>query len=139
MKRIYSIIQPEKLLHVIYSKNDLKLQSNSRIDLVDENQFIQVAALKLGNKTTFKPHEHIYKSGEEKVIAQESWVIIQGKVMFHYYDLNGTHLGNEILNAGDCSITLFGGHTYTILDNDTLVYEYKTGPYYGIEKDKIFY
>ena len=42
-----------------------------------------------------------------------------------------------ILNVGDCSITLEGGHTYTILENDTLIYEYKTGPYKGQENDKV--
>jgi len=42
------------------------------------------------------------------------------------------------LDVGDCSVTLGGGHTYLILEDDTLVYEYKTGPYKGIENDKIF-
>jgi hypothetical protein len=26
---------------------------------------------------------------------------------------------------------LYGGHTYQILEDDTIVYEYKTGPYEG--------
>ena len=29
-------------------------------------------------------------------------------------------------------------HTYEILEDNTLVYEYKTGPYLGIKKDKEF-
>ena len=31
-----------------------------------------------------------------------------------------------------------GGHTYEILVDDTVVYEYKTGPYMGQAKDKEF-
>ena len=31
-----------------------------------------------------------------------------------------------------------GGHTYEILESDTLVYEYKTGPYEGQKLDKEF-
>ena len=42
-----------------------------------------------------------------------------------------------MLETGDVSITLYGGHTYTILE-DALVYEFKTGPYTGQENDKIF-
>ena len=41
------------------------------------------------------------------------------------------------LNQGDISLTFEGGHTYTILE-DARVYEYKTGPYEGVELDKVF-
>ena len=54
------------------------------------------------------------------------------------YDTDGTHIGDEIIEKGDCSMTFEGGHTYTILEEDTVVYEYKTGPYTGIENDKVF-
>ena len=43
-----------------------------------------------------------------------------------------------ILEAGDASFTLYGGHTYEILDEGTIVYEYKTGPYEGQALDKTF-
>lgn len=43
-----------------------------------------------------------------------------------------------MLKPGDCSITLYGGHNYVSLEEHTLVYEYKTGPYLGQEKDKAF-
>ena len=35
-------------------------------------------------------------------------------------------------------MTLGGGHTYLILEDDTLVYEYKTDLYKGQKNDKIF-
>ena len=35
-------------------------------------------------------------------------------------------------------MTFEGGHTYTILEDETIVYEYKTGPYKGQENDKVF-
>ena len=80
----------------------------------------------------------LWKDGEERVIAQESWVIIRGSVKCSFYDTDGAILAEPILNVGDCSITLAGGHTYSILEDETLVYEYKTGPYKGSEKYKIF-
>jgi len=36
------------------------------------------------------------------------------------------------------SITLYGGHTYEIMEDDTLVLEFKSGPYYGQKLDKEF-
>ena len=88
---------------------------------------------------TFEPHKHITKDRHHpEQIAQESWVIIKGKVKCIFYDLDDTIISTPILEAGDASFTLYGGHTYEILEDDTIVYEYKTGPYEGIELDKVF-
>jgi hypothetical protein len=87
---------------------------------------------------TFKPHKHIWKEQKRNVIAQESWVVLQGSVKCIFYDLDNTILSTEFLYPGDASFTLEGGHNYEILEDNTLVYEYKTGPYEGQELDKIF-
>ena len=87
---------------------------------------------------TFKPHKHIWKNRTRDVIAQESWVVIQGKVKCTFFDIDDKIISEPILEQGDASFTLEGGHTYTILEDDTLVYEYKTGPYEGQELDKEF-
>tara|TARA_Y100000590_G_scaffold225827_1_gene255242 strand:+ start:872 stop:1303 length:432 start_codon:yes stop_codon:yes gene_type:complete len=139
MEKIFSILESNKLLHIIYRVNDFNdIQQTHRKDIVDSKEFIQLSALKMKEGQTFKPHQHIWKDGEKKVIAQESWVVIKGSVKCSFYDTDGTILKQPVLNAGDCSITLAGGHTYSILEDDTLVYEYKTGPYKGQENDKIF-
>ena len=139
MEKIFSILESNKLLHIIYRVNDFNdIQQTHREDIVDSKEFIQLSALKMKEGQTFKPHQHIWKDGEKKVIAQESWVVIKGSVKCSFYDTDGTILKQPVLNAGDCSITLAGGHTYSILEDDTLVYEYKTGPYKGQENDKIF-
>ena len=101
-------------------------------------EFLQLATLKMKKNTTFRPHKHIYKQGEEKVIAQESWVVIKGKVKVIMYDLDDSIISTPILYPGDCSMTFRGGHTYEILEEDTLVYEFKTGPYKGQTLDKVF-
>jgi hypothetical protein len=87
---------------------------------------------------TFRPHKHIFKNRTRDVIAQESWIVIQGKVKCIFYDLDDTILVEPILNPGDASFTLEGGHNYEILEDNTLVYEYKTGPYEGQALDKTF-
>ena len=135
MKKIYSKIEPEKLLHTIVKKDDLK---PGRTEVVSEEHFIQCALLNMEEGKTFKPHKHIWKPGEKQCIAQESWVVIKGSVKVIMYDLDDSIIEELILEAGDASFTLEGGHTYEILEDDTLVYEYKTGPYKGQENDKVF-
>lgn len=124
-----------KLLHIISRKKDIQ----DRREIISPNNFLQCSTMMLHEGKTFKPHKHIKKERSYKEqIAQESWIVIQGRVKCSLYDINDTLLAEPILEPGDASFTLEGGHTYTILENDTLVYEYKTGPYEGQELDKEF-
>lgn len=135
MKKIFSKSKPNQLLHLLIKKADIHERNN----IIPEENFLQLATISLKKNQTFKAHKHIWRSiSYNKVIAQESWVVVQGSVKVDYYDTDGDYIESCILNKGDCTVTLFGGHNYTALDDDTLVYEFKTGPYEGIEKDKEF-
>ena len=135
MKKIYSKVEPNKLLHIIVRKDDIV---KGRTEVVSEEHFIQCALLNMEKSKTFKPHKHIWKNRTRDVIAQESWVVIQGKVKCTFFDIDDNVISEPVLEVGDASFTLEGGHTYTILEDNTLVYEYKTGPYEGQENDKVF-
>tara|TARA_Y100000310_G_C20698691_1_gene827708 strand:+ start:3303 stop:3734 length:432 start_codon:yes stop_codon:yes gene_type:complete len=141
MKKIYSKQEPEKLLHIICRKEELGLSKKAeggRVDVAPEDQFLQVAAIQMNAGKTFKPHRHIWKEGEKQVIVQESWVVISGSVRATLYDLDDSILTEEQLTPGDLSITFEGGHNYMATQSDTFVYEFKIGPYKGIENDKTF-
>jgi hypothetical protein len=120
---------------MIVRKDDFK---QGREDIVEENQFIQCSILQMEKGKTFKPHKHIWKERTRNVIAQESWIVVQGSVKCIFYDIDDTLIAEPVLYPGDASFTLEGGHNYEILEDDTLVYEYKTGPYEGQLMDKIF-
>jgi len=130
--KIYSKIDKGRLLHAIVRASE----PSDRLDISPENEFLQVAKLTMNKGKTFAPHKHIYKNGEKTVIAQESWVVIRGEVKVFLYDLDNKIVHTDVLYAGDASITFYGGHNYEILKNNTLVYEYKTGPYKGQKMDK---
>ena len=133
MEHIYSKVEPDKLLHIINRLDEV----DGRSELVPADNFIQCASLRMDEGTTFRPHKHIKKDRRyREQIAQESWVVIRGSVQCIFYDLDDTVLAKPILKAGDASFTLGGGHNYLILEDDTVVYEYKTGPYEGQEFDK---
>ena len=135
MYKIYSKRDPSKLLHLVHRLDEIEERTN----VADDNQFLQLATLRMQRGKTFRPHRHVWKSPQyDMTIAQESWVVIQGSVEVSFYDTDGTLLEKQIINRGDCSMTFQGGHTYTILEDDTVVYEYKTGPYYGQDRDKVF-
>ena len=134
MEKIYSKVDG-RLLHVIHRMHEFQ----GRQDVIPENNFLQCATLKMEKGKTFLPHKHITKDRRySEQIAQESWVIIKGSVKCIFYDIHDNIIAEPILKEGDASFTLYGGHTYEILEDNTLVYEYKTGPYEGQKLDKVF-
>tara|TARA_R110002094_G_scaffold197935_1_gene170259 strand:+ start:1654 stop:2067 length:414 start_codon:yes stop_codon:yes gene_type:complete len=135
MELIYSKVEEGKLLHLIHRMCEI----DGRTELVPGDNFIQCASLKMANGTTFRPHKHIKKDRHyAEQIAQESWVVIRGSVRCIFYDLDDTIIARPVLRPGDASFTLGGGHNYEILESDTIVYEFKTGPYEGQALDKEF-
>ena len=134
MEKIYSKID-NRLLHIVNRLEDI----TGRNDIIPSNNFIQCATLKMEKGKTFDPHKHITKNRHyPEQIAQESWIVIKGSVKCILYDIDDKVIAEPILKAGDASFTLYGGHTYKILEDNTVVYEYKTGPYEGQELDKTF-
>lgn len=139
MEIIYSKVEKGRILHIIKRLSEIKEQNENRTDIVEKENFIQCSTLKLSKDHTFKPHKHIEKQRTyEKQIAQESWVVISGSVKCILYDVDDTIIAEPILYSGDASFTLGGGHNYLILEDNTIVYEYKTGPYEGQKLDKKF-
>lgn len=133
MRKIYSKVQPDVLCHIVNRKNEI----GARVDMCPENEYLQVAAFRLDDGKTFKAHKHIVNHRTSDM-TQESWIIIQGKVKAILYDLDDTVLEEIVLEQGDCSITFRGGHNYLCMEDNSLVYEYKIGPYTGQDNDKVF-
>jgi hypothetical protein len=133
VEKIFSKIEPKVLLHLIYRLSEV----DGRTNIAPEEEFLQVASIQLHRGQTFKAHKHIFVE-KKTTIAQESWLVIKGSVKCIFYDLDDTIIAEPILNPGDLSVTFRGGHNYYILEEETIVYEYKTGPYLGIEMDKKF-
>lgn len=135
MKKIYSKVKKNKLLHLVVSPKDFKKKIQ---EFVPSNNFIQCLGLKFNKNKKFDPHRHVWKSGKSKSITQESWCVIKGSARVNFYDIDNKLISSVILKAGSASFTFEGGHGYEILEKDTLVYEYKTGPYKENFNDKVY-
>lgn len=132
MRKIYSKVEPDKLLCVLTKKDDM---SEKRLDLSPDHEYLQVAAKFLRKGFVVKPHKH-KKIIRETHITQEAWIFLSGSVRATFYDLDGTKSLEVVLGAGDCALMFYGGHGFDVLEDNTLFYEIKTGPYMGIENDK---
>ena len=105
MEKIYSKIEPDKLLHIINRLSEIE----GRTEIVPEDNFIQCATLKMEKGKTFPPHKHIIKDRHyPQQIAQESWIVIRGSVKCKLFDIDDKLITEPILKPGDASFTLYG-------------------------------
>ena len=133
MKKYYSKIKENKLLHCVVNVDDFD-DFDERLDISDPSEFLQISLVKSKNRKV-KAHKHL-KCDRSVNSTQETCIVLSGKAVFSMYDLDGTWISDEILNAGDSFITFAGGHALETLDEETCIYEIKNGPYEGVEMDK---
>ena len=101
-----------------------------------DEEFVQVGSWYKYPKGKYL-EKHYHNTLERlNTITQEVIIIIKGKVKTTMYNKAREPVAEQILEQGDILIFLEGGHDFTILEEDTIVYEVKNGPYLGAEKDK---
>jgi hypothetical protein len=132
MKKIYSKVNPDKLISSVVSIEDI---GSYRTDISPESEFLQVSARSLNDKVFVKAHKH-KPILRETTITQEAWIVHRGKIKAMIYDIDKTFIEEIIITDGGCIVLYNGGHSLTSLEENTIFYEIKTGPYFGYENDK---
>lgn len=133
MERIKSKTHPEQLIFSLLRVDDIR---NTRTDLSPDEEYIQVSGRKMSAGFAVPPHRHT-RLERNTDLTQEAWVILQGKVLATFYDLDDSFLCERVINPGDVVVFYRGGHALTVLEDDTIFYEFKSGPYFGLENDKV--
>jgi len=133
-KLIYSKVKKDLLLLAINKRNEI---SKKRTDICPEDQYLQICTKIMPKGMTFKPHKH-NKLKRETDYTCESWLILEGSVQATFWDVDDNKIFDIILESGDCAVVFRAGHSFKVLEENTVLYEFKSGPYYGVEKDKSF-
>ena len=68
--------------------------------------------------------------------TQEAWVVFSGAIRADLYDIDDSLSLTVDLHAGDMVVVYAAGHALEVMEDDTILYEFKNGPYYGRKKDK---
>lgn len=132
MERQYSKIQPDKLIFSLLRVEDL---CDRRIDLSPDEEALQVCGRSMSKGEVVPAHKHLEQLRETN-LTQESWIVLKGKVLARFYDLDSSILCEREISSGDVVAFYRGGHSLTVLEDDTLFYEFKNGPYNGVQQDK---
>ena len=132
MEKVYSKIDPEKLIISTIKKEEI---TEYRSDISPAKEYLQVSARKIRKGVKVKAHRHI-EVNRKSDITQEAWIVLSGSIKGVFYDLDGSFLTELTLQEGDVVVLFRGGHSLEVLEDNTVFYELKTGPYMGQENDK---
>jgi len=131
---IYSKIDKSLLLLAINRGDEI---CSERIDLCPEEQLLQISTKALTKNTSFRPHKH-NRLVRTTNTTNEAWIILKGSIEAKFWDIDDQLILKTILNEGDCAVVFSAGHGFSVLEEGTILYEIKNGPYYGQLKDKSF-
>jgi cupin fold WbuC family metalloprotein len=132
MKKIYSKLEDRRIISTIIEYDEI---TEYRTDICPPEEYIQVCARKLRDKTTVSPHKHSLIKRETD-ITQEVWIVFEGKVRAKFYDMDSSYLCDAEIEKGGCMVLFRGGHSLEALEENTVFYEIKNGPYYGVSAGK---
>lgn len=133
---VFSQVDKDKLLHTIFKAENLEQNFEGFKDIAPHTENLQILFIRQNKGKKYIPHYHI-ENIRKINITNESWIILKGKVKVFLYDIDNTILHEDILCAGDCSITYCGAHNYEILEDDSRIIEAKNGPFLGVERDRV--
>lgn len=135
METVRSLLDPDVLIGIVYRRDDMTNQGQPGFDITPEQEFLQVRALRPPAGKVYDAHKHLPQARTTDR-TQEALVVIAGRIEMQFFDLDDRLVATNILSGGDCAVALTGGHAVRVLDGDTLMYEVKNGPYFGLARDK---
>ena len=131
MEKIYSVKEPEKVLHILFSSKDIPLQGDNlkRVEFNSPEDNLQAMACSVPKGHIVKPHKH---NPIERItkITNEMIMITSGIIELTIYDIDTSILKTCILRTGDCAMIINGGHRLKVIEEASF-FELKNGPYFG--------
>lgn len=107
---------------------------DSRLDLTDAGQWLQVSVLRVPAGKIVGPHIHVPRERTEEMaapITQECWIVVHGELRVRLFDLDHRLLDRRALGPGSILVTFNGGHALEGSAQGALMIECKNGPYGG--------
>lgn len=132
INRMQTIKKNEKIICIIYRDDDWTEGLNF---ITPDSLFVQVGSWWYQKGKELDAHEH--KDFERTANrTMEMTYIKSGSMKVDLYDEDRNLFDSLVLYQGDLAVFAYGGHGYTILEDNTKVIEAKNGPFINVETDK---
>lgn len=127
--KVYSKCYPTQLLASVVSSS-----GQGREDASDAKEILQVSRLNLLQGKTILSHTHLPQVRTTHGTS-EAWIVISGTLSAQILDFDHSLVTTVDLGPGDCMVLYRGGHNFTVVSPDAVIYEIKNGPYNGSAAD----
>lgn len=111
---------------------------DNRINLTELSQIIQASLIKMTRFQSVPKHEHLpierYTTG-----TGEGWLVLNGSFEAEIFDIDQTSLGKYLLKKFDIILMFNGGHSLYATKKNSVIFEFKNGPFKGSDSDKIYF
>jgi len=95
----------------------------------EKEDFIQVGAFRHDTGYEMKAHRHLLQHNPPIRKSQELLYVCKGSAKVSIYDEEDKFVTDVTISSGDYIISFWGGIGATILEDDTILIEPKTGPF----------
>lgn len=110
----------------------------SRTNLTDPDEIIQTSLIKMIKFQSVPKHEHLPIERNTKGTG-EGWLILQGSFELEIFDIDRVSIGKYFLKKFDMLIIFNGGHSLRATKKNSIMFEFKNGPFLGSDSDKIYF
>jgi hypothetical protein len=111
---------------------------NNRINLAEPDQIIQASLINMSRFDSVPNHRHLpierYTTG-----TGEGWLVLNGSFEAEIFDIDQTSLGKYLLKKFDMILMFNGGHSLHATKKNSILFEFKNGPFKGSDSDKIYF
>lgn len=130
MLKFFAKQNNDAVLHVIADANQVDAV---RQDVTSPDQLLQASIIRLTNGKQVGPHAHELRTTQTDtpLRTQECWFVFRGSIEVQLFDEDQGFIGEYELHAGQLLITFAGGHALKCVEADTVLLEFKNGPYLG--------
>jgi len=136
MIKVYSKTDPTLLLHIIVRPNDF---NKTFVEITEPDSFLQSLGIRLDEGESRRAHRHLMMNDDTGGrMQQEAWVVLNGVIRCDLYDIDGSHLSSHVIQEKSALITLYGAHGLEVLEDNTMILEFKLGKYKGNINDKVY-
>jgi len=132
----------------VYAIHDTINSIEPRFPMVSENQegskwygedreAMQASRMCYNKHKIFRAHTHILRPRLNNY-TQECFIIHKGVIKLDIYSQDKELLANIVAREGDIVILYRGYHAVEVLEDDSIFYEIKNGPFTTVDEDKTY-
>jgi hypothetical protein len=101
----------------------------------EDSEFLQIGSWKYNEGKELQAHIH-NEFPRTAMRTYEAIIVLSGAIETQLYSFDEEIVERVTVKSGEIIMLLEGGHSFTILEDNTVAIEAKNGPYMGLETDK---